>query len=177
MLSKWIYVLVGNNNTGKSTFQKRLLYHLTDIDYQRLDRNLWFEIRHHHAPKKMRRLFVMGRSFQENQRDYESVEKYFERYFECADVCILSSHAHDDNVDDIKNMIIEGRKRKYNLGGVFWSNSSDEVSATISLLDWDERFYLENPVVDEEEEETWRKQIDDLAWEFAEMLIRRATVQ
>ncbi len=172
MLSKWIYLLIGRDNTGKTTFQKRLIYHLTGLEYKRLDRNVSFDIVHKYAPKKLMTLFIMSRSFQENKNEYRTVAHYFNNYFEEEDICILSSHT---DISEIKEMISEGKKRKYNVGGVFFSNDNSKEIEEIAQLDWDERFYLENPWT--ENEEKWRKQIDNLAWEFAEMLIRRSTLQ
>jgi GTPase SAR1 family protein len=175
MLSKWIYVLIGNNNTGKTTFQKRLIYHLTGYTYVRLDRNTVFEVTHEYAPKKLSKISLMSRSYQESKDEYETVENYFEKYFQAEDVCILSTHAGKVSFPEIKEIIIEGRKRKYNVGGVFWSNADTKETAEVSLFDWDERFYLENPII--EDNKMWKEQIDRLAWEFAEMLIRRAMTQ
>lgn len=175
MLSKWVYVLVGNNDTGKTTFQKRLIYHLTGDTYVRLDRNVTFGITHEYAPKKLNSIFFMSRSFQETKNEYKTIENYFCNYFKEKDICILSSHADDSCFQELLEIIKEARKRKYNVGGVFWSNSNTDQTAKISCFDWDERFYLENPKA--EVEDRWKEQIDGLAWEFAEMLIRRAMVQ
>lgn len=117
----------------------------------------------------------MSRSFQETRDEYKTVEKYFHDYFKEEDICILSSHAHEGSIAEIREMIKEGRKRKYNVGGVFWSNSNSDETSEISFLDWDERFYLDNPVA--ENEGKWEEQVDGLAWEFAEILIRRAMIQ
>lgn len=175
MLSRWIYVLVGNNDTGKTSFQKRLIYHLTGYTYARLDRNVTFEITHEYAPKKLNNIFFMSRSFQETKGEYETIRKYFESYFKEEDICILSSHSDNSCFQELLDVLKEGRKRKYNVGGVFWSNANTDQTSEISCFDWDERFHLENPKV--ENEAKWKEQIDGLAWEFAEMLIRRAMVQ
>lgn len=172
MLSKWIYILIGDNDTGKSTFQKRLIYHLTGEIYSRLDRNRDFEITHEYAPKKLGRIFLMSRSYQETRGEYQAVGEYFNDCFKNQDVCILSSHATAEAIGEIKEMIKEGRKRKYNIGGVFWTNCDNDEVAAISLLDWDERFLMDNPKV--EGDDVWQEQVDFLAWEFAEMLVRRA---
>ena len=66
MLSKWIYVLIGNNNTGKTTFQKRLIYHLCGVTYTRLDRNTIHEINRPNSPKKLKKLSTINRSYQES---------------------------------------------------------------------------------------------------------------
>ena len=177
MLSRWIYVLIGNNNTGKTTFQKRVLYHLTGFVYQRLDINRVFDITHKNAPKKLKTIFLINRSLQEQSgkdlpRD-NVVEGYFENRFRDASVCILSSHAIRTNIAEIEEVIKKGKERKYNIGGVFFSNASTNETAEIALLNWDEKFYLENPVVQDD----WETQVNDLAKEFSEMLIRRAAFQ
>ena len=175
MLSRWIYVLIGNNDTGKTTFQKRLICHLTGLDYKRLDRNISFEVTHKYAPKKLNKLFLMSRSFQESKGEYQTVSRYFEEYFKADDICILSSHAQVSSMSEIEEMIYEGRKRKYNIGGVFFSNADSEETEKIAQFSWDERLYLKNPWIEKDSE--WKKQIDCLAWEFSEMLIRRAILQ
>jgi hypothetical protein len=120
------------------------------------------------SPKKLNTLFIISKSYQE-KGGYESVEKYFSEHFKESDICILSSHI---NRNDIKQMIEHGHKRKYNIGAIFWSNSDNQEAGKISTLNWEERFFLSNPFTTDEE--TWRMQVDDLAREFAELILRRA---
>ena len=40
MLSKWAYVIIGNNDTGKAGFQRFLVSELCNRQYERLPRNL-----------------------------------------------------------------------------------------------------------------------------------------
>lgn len=175
MLSRWIYILIGNDRTGKTTFQKKLIYHLCRYQYQRLDRNLIFDINHGYAPKKFKKLFIMSRSYHENKDEYKSIERYFNDFFTEGDICILSMHAQRHYLEDIKQSIKEGKKRYYNIGGVFFTNATSEITKEIALLDWDERFLLDNPTTDNPEKQI--EQINGLAWEFAEMVIRRACQQ
>ncbi len=117
----------------------------------------------------------MSRSFHETKSEYQTVARYFNEYFKEEDICVLSSHAHESSMEQIDEMINEGRKRKYNIGGVFFSNADSEETSAISLFNWDERFYLQNPWIGKEEK--WKEQLDALAWDFAEMLIHRAMFQ
>lgn len=175
MLSKWIYVLIGDDQTGKTIFQKRLIYYLCGLEYERLDRNFVFNVTHPRAPKKLRTLFTINRSYQETVEDYGNVEGYFVNHFKDANICILSSHSHPPCIDNVKEMIEHGHRRKYNVGGIFWSNCNNPDTAEISLLNWDERFWIDNPVT--EERERWPRQIDELARQFADMLVVRAYLQ
>ena len=172
MLSYWLYILLGNDRTGKTTFQKRLIFQLCGVEYQRLGRNRVFEITHPRAPKKLTQLFIMSRSYQENKNEYESLDKYFSDYFQDADICILSSHL---NLDDVREMMDQAHRIKYNVGGIFWSNSDNDTSEAIARFNWDERFWMNNPST--EDEEQWNRQIDSLAKEFSELLILRAYSQ
>ena len=73
-------------------------------------------------------------------------------------------------------MIEFGHRKKYNVGGIFLSNQDDtNDNQEIAMLNWDERFYFENPI--NHEEEGWRRQIDDLAREFSDMVVARAYLQ
>jgi hypothetical protein len=40
MISNWAYILIGDNDTGKTTFQKHLLEILCGQSYDRLPRNI-----------------------------------------------------------------------------------------------------------------------------------------
>jgi len=171
MLSKWTYILVGNNDTGKTHFQKWLIWYLCKVNkFSKLNTCLVHKISHPNAPKKLRTLFTINRSFQEKWSD---VDDFFNNEFKNSDICILSSHAMPDCISDIESMINHAKQRFYNVGGVFFSNKPSDVKSKIARdLDWDEVFYLENPETDE-----WENQIQDLALEFSDMLIRRAYLQ
>ena len=171
MLSYWAYILIGNNDTGKTGFQKYVVSELCDQQYQRLPRNLMTEITHPRMPRGVATLSTMNRSYQEIA-DYEDVAKFFRNHFKEAEICILSSHAHKPAIDDLKEMIRELRHRAYNVAAVFFSNGYNEDAAEISLLDWDERLWLNNPPAESDSE--IQTQIQRLAKEFAQLLIARA---
>ena len=113
----------------------------------------------------------MNRSYQEIA-DYEDVAKFFRNHFKEAEICILSSHAHKPAIDDLKEMIRELRHRAYNVAAVFFSNGYNEDAAEISLLDWGERLWLNNPAAESDSE--IQTQIRRLAKEFVQLLIARA---
>jgi len=113
----------------------------------------------------------MNRSYQENLAEYKSVERYFEKYFKDAHICILSSHTTNPAIDHLRDMIRALRFRANNVAAVFFSNGYDDNAKQISLLDWDERFWLDNPVV--ESEERIQAQIARLANEFVHVLVAR----
>ena len=175
MLSYWAYILIGNNNTGKTTFQKRLVSLLCDREYKRLPRNRRREIKHGRMPRGIATLSTMSRSYQEYSETYGDIENFFQEFFAEADICILASHAHGTGIDHVKEMIRQLRLRNYNVAGVFFSNGYNDDARQISLLDWDERLYLHNPHADSSE--VIEKQIARLAQEFTNMLIGRAALQ
>ena len=69
MISSWAYILIGNNGTGKTTFQKEIIQYLCGVEeIQRLQINKVFPIRHPDAPEDFKSLFAMNRSFQEKKK-------------------------------------------------------------------------------------------------------------
>ena len=174
MLSYWAYILIGNNDTGKTGFQKCVVSELCDQQYQRLPRNLVTEITHPRMPREVATLSTMNRSYQEIA-DYGDVANFFREYFKEAEICILSSHAHSPAIDHLRDMIRELRRRAYNVAAVFFSNGYNEDAVEISLLDWDERLWLDNPPADSHAK--IQTQIERLAREFAQLLISRAAQQ
>ena len=126
-------------------------------------------------PRGVATLSTMNRSYQEKIGDYQDIENFFARHFKKADICILSSHTHGRAIDHVREMIKQLRLRAYNVAGVFLSNGYNDDAAKISLLDWIERLWLENPPVNSDA--SIERQIARLAHEFAQMLIARTTLQ
>lgn len=172
MFSNWAFILVGDNNTGKTSFQRFLVEALCGEEYDRLPRNIIKNINHPRAPKKLQTLFTMNRSYQEKLDEYQSIENYFATFFNDADICILSSHSHPPSIQHIQKMMTELYARSYNVAGVFWSNDFGKDAKNISLLSWQERLWIENPHL--ENQENISEQIKKQAYEFAEILIARA---
>src|ERR1035441_879580 len=91
--ARWIFVLIGNNNSGKTTFQKHLVWLLADVDrYDKLHCNLTFPIKHPHLIRKIETISIGNRSIQEKLDAYISVDEYFQKHFEPADICFVSTH-------------------------------------------------------------------------------------
>ena len=170
MFSYWAYVLVGANGTGKTHFQRSLIRQLCGVRYEHLPINIVSEVDHPRAPKGLKTLFTMNRSYQEKLSLYKSVERFFSRkeFFKNADVCVLSSHLSED---DISEMITHLKRRCYNVAGVFWSNSYGRRSADIALLPWDEKLWIENPLCRADRVDA---QLDRVAVHFSQFLIARA---
>ncbi|WP_143277205.1 hypothetical protein [Bordetella genomosp. 1] len=175
MFSNWAYVLIGDNNTGKTSFQRFLVQALCQESYKRLPKNTLKDIRHPRAPKRLQTLFTANRSFQEMRATYLSPENYFKKFFCDADICILSSHSHGSSIKDVEALVGQLYRRSYNVAGVFWSNGFDEAARAISALPWQERLWIENPIV--QTENAVAEQIKNRAYDFAEMLIMRAKSQ
>lgn len=174
MFSHWAYILIGNNNTGKTSFQKYLVWHLCGQRYSRLRRNVIQPISHPQAPKGLATIFTCNRSFQEKRSEYKSVEYYFRHFFKEADICILSSHTHG-SAEEVAEMIQALKRRCYNVAGVFWSNAFDDDARAIALLQWNEVLWVENPRLTDEEE--IHSQLDQIAKYFSDLLIARARIQ
>jgi hypothetical protein len=175
MFSRWAYILIGNNDTGKTGFQRELISHLCGQRYARLPRNIVSNITHPRAPKAFATIFTSNRSFQEKLSEYKSVDYYFRHFFRDAEICILSSHAHGDSAKQIAEMIRNLKRRCYNVAGVFWSNAFDDGAQEITLLPWTEVLWVENPTLTDPTQIA--AQIDQIAKHFSEFLIARANVQ
>jgi hypothetical protein len=129
-------------------------------------------VTHSRSPKGLRKLFTSNRSIQEKLSEYKSVDNYFKKFFKDADVCVLSSH---NRRRDALQMIRQLRRRCYNVAGVFWSNAYDDEARRIALLPWDERLWIDNPVL--RGNQAIENQLDRIAKEFSEFIIARAQVQ
>lgn len=175
MFSRWAYILIGNNDTGKTSFQRNLIAEFGGERYERLPRNVVTRITHPRAPRKLATLFTANRSYQEKLDEYESVENYFEKFFTAADICILSSHTSGDSRKQVEEMIHQLSRRCYNVAAIFWSNDFHESAEEISLLPWQERLWIHNPLLEDEDE--IREQLVRIASEFSEMLLERSHTQ
>ena len=175
MFSYWAYILIGNNNTGKTTFQRNLVSNLCGQAYTRLPRNVLLNITHPQAPRSLATIFTSNRSFQEKRSEYKSVAYYFKHFFKEADICILSSHANGASADQIAEMVVKLKHRCYNVAGVFWSNAFDADAKEITNLPWNEILWIENPILNGAEQIAG--QLDQIAKHFSELLIARARTQ
>lgn len=172
MFSHWAYILIGDNDTGKTSFQRYIISKLCNIDYQKLPANKVRNLVHPHATKSLNTIFTCNRSFQENLSEYKNVQYYFKNFFEDADICILSSHASGNCIEQIQQMIEQLSMRCYNIAAVFWSNCYNEKVQTISRLTWQERLWIDNP--ERKKQEDIDAQLKRIADEFSEMLINRS---
>ncbi len=151
MKSKIAFILLGEDCTGKTILQKKLISYLTDKGvYEKLPRNQVFHITHKSIPKIFNTISFMNRSYQENIQEYVSIDNFFENFFKNADIAILSSHLISR---DIERMIYCLKVRFFNVVGVFFSNSLEQnyiENSIISQLNWNERVILENNIVSPE---------------------------
>lgn len=112
---KHLFVLIGDNNTGKTTLQKVLIERICNEYYDRLPTDTILDIKHPEIKRKYRRISFANRSYQEKK--YETVNDYFENHFRDACVAFVSSHLV---LEDIEQIIINGRQRFFNVYGVFF---------------------------------------------------------
>ena len=175
MLSHWAYILIGQNNTGKTTFQRNIVRDLCGKSYKKLPRNLHAQIVHDRAQRRLDTLFAMNRSFQEMHDQFKTVSAFFARGFKDADVCFLSSHADTASIADVQQMIEHLHQRCYNVGAIFFSNGFDNKAPQISCLPWQERFWIENPF--QSDESKISAQLESAAKDFGNLVLVRAPAQ
>lgn len=176
LLSRWLYCLVAQNNSGKTSFQRHLIDYLCHKQYNRLPRDEAFEVRHVRAPRNFETIACANRSYQEKRRDNGTIENYILNVVPVADVTILASHAGQADVSDIEQILRHSRRRGYNVAAVFFENALTAVTSDIAAMDWQERLMLRNPRVRESEgmEEKIQRQLRLAAVQFGDMLIARA---
>jgi len=175
ILPKMMFILIGDDRTGKTTLQKLLIRKLHGADYidGKLKTNLSFNIHHPEIKRKYKTVSFANRSYQEKIGDYESIENYFAKFFTDADIAFISSHlVHDD----IEEMIRRGKNRFFNVYGVFFTNSirPENANSQISELNWDERFVIENPWSDNDE--NTNLQLDRIAENFVDLIVNRTSI-
>ncbi len=167
---RYLFILIGDDKTGKTTFQKILINKLHGIQYEKLPRHQTYEVKDDILGRDYTRASYGNRSYQEKSLEYGSVENYMHNFFQAADIALIASHL---NISDIEKMIHLGKEKFYNVIGVFFSNSialNPSTNAQISALNWDERLIIENPhatgvAID--------KQLEENADSFIQVLINR----
>lgn len=181
MFSYWIYLLVGVNRTGKTSFQRHLVNYLCDENRTNVKGHWDVNLR---APRRTLSLFVANRSYQEVAKgEHGSVERYFSSEIFSGklrpNVVILSTHSDNVSMPDINEILISARRRCFNVAGVFFSNDTGAKQHEILTLNWDERLWVENPLVRESDlqKEKIDKQLKDRAIRFGDLLIHRSKCQ
>lgn len=150
IVKKMLFVLIGNDRTGKTTLQKLLIKKVCGIDYTKLKTNLAFDINHPEIKRKYNKISFGNRSYQEKKNVYNTVNEYFEKHFNDQEIAFISSHL---NESDLNEILINGKRRFYNVIGVFFTNSINQNTVSnrdISELNWDERLVIENPISNDE---------------------------
>lgn len=172
--SKQLFILIGNDRTGKTTLQKLLIEKICGYASKKLSTNKLFDIIHPEIKIKYQTISFGNRSYQEKRNDYGTVDEYFQNHFQQADISFISSHLLEA---DIRQMINNGRQRFYNVAGIFLTNSIESNQAgnsQISLLDWNERFIIENPTT--EDNNQIDKQLNSIADSIVFLLANRTSI-
>ena len=171
--SKMLFVLIGDDKTGKTTLQKLLIEKLTDKGwYEKLPTNQKYNIIHPEIKRKYQTISFANRSIQEKLADYLDVDNYFKSFFTDADIAFVSSHLIES---DVKLIIENGRSLFFNVIGVFWSNSiPNPINRNISALDWNERLVIENPFSDDEKQIDY--QLNRIAENFVTLIANRTSI-
>lgn len=175
LLSRWLFVLIGQNDSGKTSFQRHLIDYLCDRAYTRLPRDGVFEVRHPRAPRNFAAIACANRSYQEKRAENGSVENYILRVVPEADVTIVASHAGPSDIPDVQQILRFGRRRGYNVAAVFFDNALSSTTTDIAELDWQERLLIRNPPVrdSESQEQKIQEQLRLAAVQFGDLLIAR----
>jgi hypothetical protein len=172
--SKQLFIIIGDDKTGKTTLQKLLIDRLCGFGYDRLPVNKQFDIKHSEIKRKYQTISFGNRSYQEKNDEYKTVDNYFQNHFQPADIAFISSHLV---LSDVQQMISNGRNLFYNVNGIFWTNSitnNGVVNAQISSLDWNERFVITNPHSDNEQ--VIQRQLGQIADSIVALLINRTSI-
>lgn len=172
--SKQLFILIGNDRTGKTTLQKMLIEKLCGFGYDRLPVNSQFEIIQPEIKRKYTNISFGNRSYQEKISEYKTVDSYFQNEFKPTDIAFISSHLV---YADIQQMIANGKSLFYNVNGIFFTNSIESntlINSQISSLDWDERFVITNPHSDNEE--VIQRQLEQIADNIVQLIISRTSI-
>jgi hypothetical protein len=175
LLSRWLFVLIGQNDSGKTSFQRHLIDYLCDRLYVKLPRDTAFEVRHPRAPRNFATIACANRSYQEKRAENGTVENYILRVVPDADVTLVASHAGPGDISDVQDVLRFGRRRGYNMAAVFFENALSNTTADIAELNWQERLLVRNPPVKDGSgrEEKIQEQLRLAAVQFGDLLIAR----
>lgn len=168
--TKLLFIIIGDDRTGKTTLQKLLIEKLCNTSYDRLPTNISLEITHPEIKRKYKRISFGNRSYQEKRSEYGTVEEYFSNHFNDCEISFISSHLVANEIDQ---MISQGKRRFFNVNAIFFSNSINQnllSNSQISEFNWDERFLIDNPLV---QEKSIHNQLNLIAENVVDLLINR----
>ncbi len=176
MTSYWTYILIGNDRTGKTSFQRHLIEYLCGTPYDRLHCNKVNAINRQGGNRDLESLFTCNRSLQEKMTEYGSITNYFATVFKANDTCILSSHASQPAEEEIREIIHHLKREFYNVAGVFFSNAVTEHTRSIAAnCPWTEILWIPNDPL--EDEEKIQLQLKRLAEDFGNLILKRSFLQ
>lgn len=183
MFSYWIYLLIGQNKTGKTTFQRHLVNYLR-VGARPLQNVKGFWEINLRAPQRTFSIYVANRSYQEiGKSTYASVQRYLENEAfirgQCPSATILSTHSDGASVTDIQDIIMFAKDNCFNIAGVFFSNDTGSGLNSIRRLDWDEKLWVDNPVIKNKQSQRVLvdEQLRERAVQFGDLLINRSKIQ
>ncbi|TGM97301.1 hypothetical protein [Leptospira dzoumogneensis] len=172
MRRKYSYILLGNGDIGKTTFQKYLLEIVAGKSYTKLSTGRVHSICLRSGLKNYEKIFVLGRSWQEIKERFRKVADLFTRSEggDESDIAILSSHLVAQDIMDIIN---EAKLNLYKCIGVVFSNAyekSETKFKDILELPWTEIVRIENPTV---QDESWKENLFNEAIEFSNYILNK----
>ncbi|PJZ23960.1 hypothetical protein CH352_00890 [Leptospira hartskeerlii] len=172
MKRKYCYILVGNGDVGKTTFQKYFLEIIAGKSYERLSTGYIHDISLKSSLKNYENIFVLGRSWQEINKRFKNASEIFNRTEAGVkpEIAILSSHII---LQDILALINEAKLNLYNCICVVFSNAYEKSEIKfkdILELPWTEVFQIENPIV---EDESWKENLFREAIEFSSYILNK----
>ncbi len=101
---KKVYILLGDDKSGKTTFQKYLIEELLGIKYDRMQSDLLINIGH--TKCKYHSIYFIGRSIQERDKVHQNIKKHVNQVMQYQDACFFfSSHLVYDDIIKLFNSI------------------------------------------------------------------------
>lgn len=180
VFARQVLILVGQNNTGKTSFQRHLLNYLCKEDQTRLRTNQSWPVKHQDAPRRFNSIYFANRSYQELRTTLPPVRKYVADALDTgAALTILSSHADASSTSDIEAMYEVSIERGYNPSVAFFSNGLNSYCKMYSKsYNWHERLIISNARIrpQKNEKELIQGQLKLIAEDFGNLLMRRAAL-
>ena len=165
MQSNWVYFLVGGGLSAQNMFQRRLLFHLCGVLYERLPGGRPLEIAGPKPGPNGSRIFVGGLG------PYSPHAAGSPGTLPPGEGVRVFYSLPDGGGAGLAGMIREAKQRSYQACGVFLPDrGGSEPRQGLAALDWDERIWLAGSATGGED------RLDREAKKFAEHLQARAGV-
>lgn len=178
MISKRMYVLIGNDEKRKIRFQEKLIGYLCENNEQN-QKHEKRKLKEIYYSKNLNEIFFSIDELQSVHENNQDIKEYVNKFCEDrnCDLWIISSKP---NLYDIEILIKESHSKFLNVTGVFFEEDIDdfkEVKKEMSKLSFDERIVLTNSVNKINNEHKIEEVIGNeeyICQDFANMLLIRS---